>query len=220
MSSDDASVGAGDAVTGASGGRRLRHPQTCAMQLVPFYYGWVVLACSCMLMIASIAGHTTGINMAIPHFVEDLGMTRTGVSTMWLFAMATSGTLVPVAGAIVDRFGSRRVVQLVMLPYVAVVAATGQVQNVGQLVVCVVLLRFFGPEVLTLVAGVTPNKWFHKRRGRVAAVMSICQASLTGFAPFFQALIDTCVRAFSSIVRANSVTTLALSIHSAASRGF
>jgi OFA family oxalate/formate antiporter-like MFS transporter len=179
----------------SGGGRRLRHPQTCAMQLVPFYYGWVVLACSCMLMLASIAGHTTGINMAIPHFVEDLGMTRSGVSAMWFFAMLVSGSMVPVAGAIADRFGSRLVVQLSLLPYVAVVAATGQVRSVGQLVVCTVLLRFFGPEVLTLVAGVTPNKWFHKRRGRVAAVISICQASLAGFAPFFQALIDACVRA-------------------------
>ena len=78
----------------------------------------------------------------------------------------------------------------------------GMTQHVAQLAACVVMLRFLGPEVLTLVAGITPNKWFLKRRGLVAAVISIADASLAGFAPFFQLLIDACVRVFAVPCRA------------------
>lgn len=44
-------------------------------------------------------------------------------------------------------------------------------------------------QVLTLTASVTPNKWFLRKRGLVAAVLSVIDAALAGFAPVFEALI-------------------------------
>ncbi len=97
---------------------RSRHPRTCAMRLAPFYYGWVVLASCCVLFLASIVGHTSGMSMVVPHLIEEFGLSRTGISFMWLCAMVTSAALLPAAGALVDAHGSRRVVHIAMVPYV------------------------------------------------------------------------------------------------------
>lgn len=125
----------------------VRWPQTRCMRLVPVFYGWVVMFAACILYLVSIIGHTTGINMAVPHFTEEFGLSGTNISFMWMLAMVVSASLLPFAGAALDKFGSRRVVHLAMVPYVCVVAATGMVQNEFQLGACVVLMRFLGPEV-------------------------------------------------------------------------
>ncbi len=128
------------------------------MRASPCFYGWTVVVASLLLFLASIIGHTTGMSMAVPFFMAEFGLTRSQMSFMWMVAMFVSAMLLPLAGALVDWGGSRLVVKLVILPYVGVVTSLGLVQNVYQLAAAVVALRFLGPEVLTLVAQVTPNK--------------------------------------------------------------
>jgi MFS family permease len=52
-------------------------------------------------------------------------------------------------------------------------------------------LRFLGAECVILVATVTPNKWFIKKRGKVAGYMSLIGTLLIGFSAVFQFLINS-----------------------------
>ena len=158
--------------------------------MAPFY-GWFVVCLSGLLYLASALGHTTGVNMAIPHFVADLGVSRTEISLIWVAALLVSAVGLPFAGSVVDKYGPQRVTQAVWAPYAVAVAGLGAVHGPVTLALCLIVVRFLGPECLLLVANTTPNKWFVRRRGHVAAALALVDAAMLAFAPLFQALINT-----------------------------
>ena len=59
-------------------------------------------------MVSTMVGHTTGVNMAVDHWVEDLDITRTRVSAIWTVSLFLSGAFLPLAGALIDKLGSRK----------------------------------------------------------------------------------------------------------------
>ena len=140
-------------------------------------------------MLSTMVGHTTGVNMAVDHWVSDLDITRTRVSAIWTASLFISGAFLPLAGALLDKLGSRNLALLASVPYVAAVFLMGCVRSSLHLSLCLIALRFLGPECLILVATVTPNKWFIRQRGRVAALLSIFDVGNIAFSSMFQALI-------------------------------
>ena len=77
---DDGSVGHHHRADGKERRIRRRRAKTCCMRLVPVYYGWVVLFVSCLVFFASAIGHTSGINMVVPHFMEDFHISSSSAS--------------------------------------------------------------------------------------------------------------------------------------------
>ena len=58
-------------------------------RMAPIFYGWWVVLGSVLLRLASAPGHSFGINAFVEHFVADLDLERTLISSMWLVASCT-----------------------------------------------------------------------------------------------------------------------------------
>ena len=154
------------------------------------YYGWVVVG-SCMLVsTASAPGHSFGINMLIPYWIEDLHVSRTSVSVVWMLVSIISASALPFAGRCLDRVGARFFLGCTIAPYIAALICLRFVRGVFGLSACLLTLRYLGADSLTLVANTTVNRWFDKRRGRAMAVLSLAESVLLAAPAIVSGLID------------------------------
>ena len=166
----------------------------------PIFYGWVILAASILGSVASIPGQTIGVSVFTEHLMAATGLSRLQLANAYLFGTLTSGCLLPIAGKLLDRFGSRQV---------AVLAAVGLGLTLGYLTVCdrlsqsislwlaidntivaaillvlgFVSLRFFGQGTLTMTSRTMLGKWFDRRRGQVSGIQGIFVAFGFAIAP-------------------------------------
>jgi MFS family permease len=88
-----------------------------------------VVVASSMMFIGSGPAHSTCINMVVGHLIEDLEITRTQVSLVWVVSLFISACGMPFAGAALDRFGSRKLLQFVTVPYVLIVFSMGLINS-------------------------------------------------------------------------------------------
>ena len=71
----------------------------------PFFYGYVLAASATMGLISSGPGQTPVIGTTITAVSEDLGLTRTKISSLYLAATLGSAFTLPVVGKLLDQFG-------------------------------------------------------------------------------------------------------------------
>jgi MFS transporter, OFA family, oxalate/formate antiporter len=108
----------------------------------------------------------------VPHMVKDLGIS---ISTLALsYGLATlSGTLLlPVAGRLLDRYGSRTVIVLVGVVFGAVTIAMSLVRDPITLALGLIFLRFFGYGAMLMICTTVVSHWFTRRRGLVGSLLS------------------------------------------------
>ncbi|HKL57343.1 MAG TPA: hypothetical protein VJ854_02995, partial [Sphaerochaeta sp.] len=74
---------------------------------LPFYYGWVILVVGAIGVISSIPGQTMGVSVFTDHYINDLSLTRVGVSSAYMVGTLTSSLIIPFAGIFYDRKGAR-----------------------------------------------------------------------------------------------------------------
>jgi MFS family permease len=152
----------------------------------PFFYGWVIVACSVIATLMSIPGQTVGVGVFKDYLQAALGMSAVQLSTAYMLGTILSSFMLPYAGSMLDRTGARRMavfsslglgaamVALAMLDHLALVRHYSSAW-IGLVVSTVVFLglRFFGQGCLTMVARVMVGKWFNHRRGLATGIMSI-----------------------------------------------
>ena len=98
------------------------------------------------------AAHSFGINMTIDHLVEDLKLTRTTVSLVWVCAVFIAASAMPFAGAALDKIGSRKLLCIVSPLYIFFISSMGLVNNWFTLSLTCIGLRFIGSECLVLIS--------------------------------------------------------------------
>jgi len=164
-------------------------PFSVIMAKTKLFYGWIIVVASGMMIVSTMVGHTTGVSMAVDHFLEDLQLTRTRMSAIWTLSLFISGMGLPVAGALLDHCGSRKMAAFVSVPFGISIVGMSLVQNGVQLAACLIVLRFLGPECIILIASTLPNHWFVAQRGKVAAFLSLFDVMNIAFSSIFEAII-------------------------------
>jgi MFS family permease len=153
-----------------------------------------------MGVIMSVPGQTMGVSVFTDSLISALGLTRDQLSTAYMFGTVGSAFLMPFAGRMYDRLGSRvmavvasvclagalvilsvsdRVAQLVSLSSGLAGAAAG----FGVVVLAFLALRFWGQGVLTLTSNNMVSKWFHRYRGFANGITGILTALGFSIAP-------------------------------------
>ncbi len=151
----------------------------------PFYYGWMIVACASIGIVASLPGQTIGVGVFVDFIVAAINLTTDNLSTAYLIATLLSSLTMPFAGRLIDRWGTRSM---------GVVASIGLGLSLGGFALCDVLappdnaswlramiivtslffgIRFFGQGCLALVARVMLGRWFIHRRGLATSIASI-----------------------------------------------
>ena len=166
-----------------------------------FYYGYVVLFAGTVGVIASVPGQTMGVSVYTEHLINALGIDRLSLSLMYLFGTLTSSFILPYAGRVLDKLGSR---------FLAVIAASGLAislvflsnsDRITKLLVsltkidkvfialpiiylCFFGIRHFGQGQLTMASRTMMGRWFEKKRGLMLGLSGTFVAFGFGISPY------------------------------------
>ena len=145
---------------------------------VPFYYGWVVLVCAAVAMVATLPGRSVGIGLITEPLIADLGISRLDFAEKNFWATIFGALFNLICGVTIDRFGVRVVVTGVLFVLSAVVLGFSQVASGGiVLLFLLVLMRGVGQSALSVVSLTMVGKWFVRRlsvaMGIFAVLMSL-----------------------------------------------
>ncbi len=157
----------------------------------PFYYGWIILAVAALANFTSAPGQTYTFSVFLDSFIEDLDISSTYVSTLYLFGSLSAAGLIIIVGRLLDRLGPR-----VMLVAVTVLIGSGalwlsQVDSAWQLFVGFAIMRTMGQGALSLIPATMVSVWFVRRRAMALAIMALGGAAAAGVFPIYGAtLID------------------------------
>lgn len=144
----------------------------------PVYFGWVILFAGTVGMIMTSPGQTYAVSIFIEHFITDLGISRSLVSTLY-----TTGTLIgsfalPVVGRQIDRRGPRRMVVFISILFGLACIYMGFVNNAIMLGLGFTVIRMFGQGSLGLVSSNVINQWWVQRRGMIMGISGLLNSIL------------------------------------------
>ena len=124
-----------------------------------------MLAVASLTMFASGPGQSHTFSVFLLPISEDLGISRTSVSSAYAFATLVAAFGLPHIGRLVDRHGVRTVLTGVGAAFGAAAVAFGAVSGFVLLTLGFAALRFFGQGSLMLCAGNLASQWFDRKRG-------------------------------------------------------
>ena len=148
------------------------------VQNAPIFYGWVVLAVATLGLIMTSPGQTYAVSIFIEHFIDDLGLSRSLVSSLYAGGTLAGSLALPFIGREIDRRGSRYMIVVIAAVFGLACIYMGLVQGALMLGLGFVTIRMFGQGSLTLVSQNAINQWWVYRRGAVLGLSGLFTALL------------------------------------------
>jgi len=149
----------------------------------PIYYGWVILLMGTLGMIMTAPGQTYAVSIFIEHFINDLGLSRSLVSSLYTVGTLVGSFALPLVGRQIDRQGARRVMLVISVLFGLACLYMGFVSNAVMLGLGFTLIRMLGQGSLGLASTNLINQWWVRRRGTVMGLSGLL-VSLLGVGGF------------------------------------
>ena len=112
------------------------------VKIFPFFYGYVVLVVCTVGKILTAPGQSPWIGVVINSIVDDIGISLTTVTGLYLVATTTSAIALSRMGKVIDRVGVRIMVTVIALLLGVACFVASVARNVGVLLLAFFLLRF------------------------------------------------------------------------------
>jgi len=160
----------------------------------PIYYGWIILVAGTIGYIMSSPGQTYSVSIFIEHFIADLGINRSTVSTLYMLGTLTASSAMPFVGRQLDQRGPRALVVIIAALFALACVYMGFVQNVVMLGIGFLFIRMLGQGSLCIVSGNILNQWWVRRRGLILGIAGVV-VSVVGSGTFPR-LIHTLIGQF------------------------
>jgi len=155
------------------------------------FYGWVMLGAAMLGYFASGPAQSWTFSVFITPISEDLGISRTSVSSAYALATLVAAFGLPLIGRLIDRNGVRIVFMGVSITFGLFAIGFGMVSNLLLLTIAFGALRFLGQGSLMLCSANLVSQWFARRRGFALGLMSLGFAASMAVHPYIaQQLID------------------------------
>ncbi len=148
------------------------------IQRIPFYYGWIVLLAGTLGNIMSSPGQTYSISIFIEHFITDLGISRSLISTFYTVGTMSGSLILPYVGRQVDQRSPRIVTGIIAGLFGLACLYMSIVQNGWMLLIGFFALRMLGQGSLGLVSTYIINQWWLRRRGAMMGISGVMTALL------------------------------------------
>jgi MFS family permease len=156
-----------------------------------FFPGWRILGLAVITAALTGPGQTIGVSVFVDHFIADLDLTRSGVSTAYLIGTLTAAFALPYVGRKIDTRGVRRGMASIGIGFAVALALMSGVSGFLTLAAGFVLIRLFGQGSLMLVSTVAVTLWFRTRRGFVLGLLATGTGMLMSLVPIgSNAVID------------------------------
>ena len=155
----------------------LPEPRTAPLaRLLPFYYGWINLVLAALAMTATFPGRTHGLGMINKPMQKELGIGNVFHGGLNFWSVLLGAAFCWPVGRLLDRFGTRSVLTVIVAALGAVVVWMSTVNSRGELFVSLTLTRGLGQGALSLVSMALVGKWFSRRIGTAMGVFSVLLA--------------------------------------------
>ncbi len=155
------------------------------------FYGWFVVLAAGVVVFSSGPGQSYVFSVFIDSIIEDTGLSRTGISVLYLASTGVSAVLVAIVSRLADRFGPR--IMLVAAGFGLGAACFGMATatHLFLFFIAFASLRALGQGSLSINCILLVNQWFVSRRGRAVGIMALgAMLSTALFPPFARFLID------------------------------
>jgi MFS transporter, OFA family, oxalate/formate antiporter len=142
---------------------------------LPFYYGWIILACTCCAGLSRQGGAVATLSVFVSPMTSQFGWSRTAISG----AVSLGGILAAIAspslGRLLDREGARLVLCVAILTTGLANMALSLTVSLPMFYIlfCIARLNFAGPFDLGIYGAV--NSWFIARRSFASSIASMGQ---------------------------------------------
>ena len=144
---------------------------------VPFFYGWIVLACLCCAGFARQGPAVATLSIFIEPLTGEFGWSRTALSGAVSLGGVLAAIAAPLIGPVLDRRGSRLVLCAAVLVNGILLMMLSLTPSllVFYLLFCVARMNWAAPFELGLYGGL--NNWFVRRRALASSVVTLAQAA-------------------------------------------
>ena len=142
---------------------------------LPFYYGWVVLACLCCAGFARQGPAVATLSIFVEPLTREFGWSRTAVSGAVSLGGLLAALVSPAIGPLLDRRGSRLVLCLAVLVNGVALLLLSLTPSllVFYLLFCIARMNWAGPFDLGIYGAL--NNWFLTRRTAAASIATFAQ---------------------------------------------
>jgi OFA family oxalate/formate antiporter-like MFS transporter len=142
---------------------------------LPFYYGWVILACVCAAGFSRQGPAVATLSIFVTPMSAEFGWTRTELSAAVSIGGILGALAAPFIGPIVDRSGARAVLGVAVLTtgITLILLAFTPSLAVFYVLYCIARMNFAAPYDLAIY-GSNVN-WFLQKRAFVTAVTTLAQ---------------------------------------------
>jgi sugar phosphate permease len=135
------------------------------------YYGWIVVGVTALTVLVA-AGVRAAPAVLIHPLEQDFGWARASISLAASIGLILYGISSPVAGAIIDRYGPRRLMLAGVLIVAASTLLSATISELWQLHLLWGVFSGLGTGLAAAVLAATvATKWFSKRRGFVVGLL-------------------------------------------------
>jgi len=142
---------------------------------LPFFYGWVILACLCCCGFARQGPAVATLSIFVEPMTSEFGWSRTALSGAVSLGGILAALTSPLIGPLLDRQGSRMMLCVaVLLTGASTMLLSGIESILGfYLLFCIARMNFAGPFDIGIYGAV--NSWFLARRAIVNAIIGLAQ---------------------------------------------
>jgi len=147
---------------------------------LPFFYGWVILACVCCAAVARQGPAVATLSIFVEPMTSDFGWSRTALSGAVSLGGVMAAVLSPLIGPMLDRRGARMMLCSAVLVTGACTMALSLTQSLLAFYVffCIARMNFAGPFDIGIYGAL--NTWFVVRRPLANAIVNL--AHMAGLA--------------------------------------
>ena len=142
---------------------------------VPFYYGWVVLACLCFAGFSRQGPALATLSIFIEPLTREFGWSRTALSGAVSLGGLLAALVTPLIGPILDRRGSRLVLCLAVLVngIALILLSLTPSLLVFYVLFCIARMNWAGPFDIGIYGAL--NNWFVARRAFATSIATLAQ---------------------------------------------
>ena len=139
----------------------------------PVYYGWVVWLVALIGAICSSPGQSFSVSLFMDFFIEDFGLDRTAVSSLYGAGTFVASLGLTWVGRQIDARGNRRVGASIGALFTLVLALCSLINGPIMLFFAFAGMRGLGQGALTLASSTAVANWFRQRRGRMMSLLAL-----------------------------------------------
>ena len=153
------------------------------MSRLPFFYGWVMLPVVTLIGICTSPGQTYGVTIFNPYLREALSLSSSELSGAYALGTILASLPLTYIGALMDRYGPRRVLFGVVFLFGVTCVSMTQVSGLVTLFLAFFFLRLLGQGAMSMMARNALAMWFNKRLGTASGIASVGFAAAVGGIP-------------------------------------